>query len=1274
MVLNDVLMNLRRSTPESLLDQMDLAGIAAGRSTPPLVVEGLERLRDTTGARTVGELARMPNAERALGTFARSERRAFVSAFAQTIRRIANELRGRESDGGASAAAPAAFDARVVPRGGAALEEWAAHFHVESTLDAAVQVAIGTKGDPDKRLLSIRQLSDLDVHPELGRAWNVARQTLRFLGEQRLKQAALQNAPLLEDRDSFLARRRAPDDRWIGERIGRLQAAVQAMTDVRDAIGLVDMYPASRVTFAAAPARLAVSIGFGQGSHTIDLATGSIKPIAGHWYAPRHVARSEERKALLCAIDALCDPDGTALRDCMAWRSTPAWSHMLRAFEAGVQQARLRLADEAERVAFRLRLDGGLPEVLVQRARKGGSFTPGRQDTAFSALGLEGLSSLEREILQYLSVLEGHQEYPASRPRLRLFELLAEHPRVHLASDPRVAVELRASRPVLRIARDAGQEAVYVASIAFGQRAVSPVEAVSALGGDGIFLVPDERARAAYFGEMDAVAASLLHALSAYPDALPAEGLDALLQVLQSFPNLELGLDLPEEARGTPVVGDGRLIARLAMLPGGGLGLSVRLRPLPGMPVLLPGTAPRHVYGRRDDGARIFVTRDLDDEEARAERLLAELPLADSVRKGPFDVRIPDGDRACDLLATLAELGEGVVSEWEDGARVRVAATVTRRSLRIRIEKKRDWFGVEGGAEVEGQTIGLEALLAAARRGRRFVRLDSGALVALGRELREQLARADDMLHEAPGGLAAHPPALGAIADLVEDESEQLVAAKEWIQLRARIRAAEALEPELPAGLRAELRPYQQQGYRWLMRLAACGVGGCLADDMGLGKTLQALAVLEARKGAGPALVVSPTSVCAVWASEAARFAPGLEFVLYRGAGRQEGLERLGAGSVLVMSYDVLLRDVAAIEPLAFATLVFDEAHALKNPQSKRAAAARRLRAEVRLALTGTPVENHLGELWSLFRVAVPGLFGPWERFRERFAGPIERDRDASRRAALARLVRPYLLRRTKAEVSPELPPRTDVVRFVDLSRPERALYEAERLRAIESMREAGEDQRFAMLAALTRLRQLACHPRLRDENATVPSSKLASFLSLVGELRAAGHRALVFSQFTTHLALVAAALRQSGVPFDELDGSTPAEVRADRIARFQAGQGDLFLISLKAGGTGINLTAADYVLHLDPWWNPAAEDQASDRAHRIGQQKPVTVVRFISRGTIEEAVLALHGEKRELAQSILEGGDVAGRLTTRELLALMSTSAEREPEGDTDPEDVEDD
>lgn len=321
----------------------------------------------------------------------------------------------------------------------------------------------------------------------------------------------------------------------------------------------------------------------------------------------------------------------------------------------------------------------------------------------------------------------------------------------------------------------------------------------------------------------------------------------------------------------------------------------------------------------------------------------------------------------------------------------------------------------------------------------------------------------------------------------------------------------------------------------------------------------------------------------------------------------------------------------------------------------------RAVRAEARVALSGTPVENHLGELWSMFYNLSPGLLGSLERFRERFQAPIERDQDQERRAALARLIRPFVLRRTKTQVAPELPPRTEVVLTVELSRLERERYEAARKEALAAMlsRDGADPRdRFHVLAAITRLRRMACHPRLDDPSSLVPSAKLETALELLEDLAAAGQRALVFSQFTGHLALLRESLDELNRPYLYLDGQTPAPERARLVSAWATGEPALFLISLKAGGTGLNLMGADCVLHLDPWWNPAVEDQATDRTHRIGQTKPVSVVRLIAQGTIEEAVVALHAEKRALAAGLLEGAEAAGALSTRELVDLIRQGA----------------
>ncbi|MCX5744620.1 MAG: DEAD/DEAH box helicase, partial [Proteobacteria bacterium] len=316
--------------------------------------------------------------------------------------------------------------------------------------------------------------------------------------------------------------------------------------------------------------------------------------------------------------------------------------------------------------------------------------------------------------------------------------------------------------------------------------------------------------------------------------------------------------------------------------------------------------------------------------------------------------------------------------------------------------------------------------------------------------------------------------------------------------------------------------------------------------------------------------------------------------------------------------------------------------------------------------------ENHLGELWSLFAVVFPGLLGSWEQFRERFANPIERNKDEAARAALSRVLQPFLLRRTKGEVARELPPRTEITVPVALSSEEWGLYEDARLAAVANLGKQGqglrdEQRRFQVLAALTRLRLLASHPRLYDPKSTLGSSKMMRLLELLDELRREGHRALVFSQFTSHLGLVREELDRAGYVSLYLDGGTALGQRAKLVERFQAGEGEVFLISLKAGGTGINLTAADYVIHLDPWWNPAVEDQAADRAHRIGQTKPVTVYRLVARGTIEEQILGMHTDKRALVAGILEGTDIAARLTTRDLLALLEQGDRGDRQDDDD-------
>jgi SNF2 family DNA or RNA helicase len=465
-----------------------------------------------------------------------------------------------------------------------------------------------------------------------------------------------------------------------------------------------------------------------------------------------------------------------------------------------------------------------------------------------------------------------------------------------------------------------------------------------------------------------------------------------------------------------------------------------------------------------------------------------------------------------------------------------------------------------------------------------------------------------------------------------------------------------------PRGFRGRLRPYQREGLGWLHHLREIGLGGCLADDMGLGKTVQILALLAAvratrRRSAEPlpSLIVMPRSLIHSWAAEAERFTPGLRVIDYTGLGRGSLRERLGEFDVVLTTYGTLRRDIAKLEQLRFEHVVLDEATAIKNAASQTWKAARRIRAEHRLALTGTPVENHLGELWALFEFLNPGMLGSTARSQRRLQD------DEAHMHAVRRALEPFLLRRTKQQVLPQLPPKTEQTLHCELQGAQRRQYD-ELLRHYRSrLRERIQTHGMArshmhVLEALLRLRQAACHPGLIDaRRRDAPAAKLDVLFPALEQALDEGHKLLVFSQFTTFLAIVRARLEGLGIPHAYLDGRTHR--RAECVRRFQEDpECRVFLISLKAGGHGLNLTAADYVFLLDPWWNPAVESQAIDRAHRIGQDRPVVAYRVVARDTIEEKILALHDTKRSLADAILSSNRrLLRQLTPQDLEVLLA-------------------
>jgi SNF2 family DNA or RNA helicase len=408
------------------------------------------------------------------------------------------------------------------------------------------------------------------------------------------------------------------------------------------------------------------------------------------------------------------------------------------------------------------------------------------------------------------------------------------------------------------------------------------------------------------------------------------------------------------------------------------------------------------------------------------------------------------------------------------------------------------------------------------------------------------------------------------------------------------------------------------------------------------------------------------------WQQEANRFAPTLKVHMLGSRNRKKLVQSLKPFDLLVTSYTLLQQEAKLFAGMDWQVIVLDEAQAIKNMETKRSRAAMSLTGRFKLLTTGTPIENHLGELWNLFNFVLPGLLGSLESFNRRFAIPIERFGDNSAKRRLKKLIRPFILRRTKAQVLEELPPRTEIMLQVEMNPEELAFYEAIRRQALENINVNGKavvrknNRRQPMpknnvkgytvrvLAEIMRLRRACCNPRLVVPESDIASSKLLLFEKVVDELLENRHKALVFSQFVGHLQLIRTFLDKKNIEYRYLDGATPAKQREKEVNAFQAGQGDLFLISLKAGGLGLNLTAADYVIHMDPWWNPAVEDQASDRAHRIGQNHPVTIYRLITQHTIEEKIVKLHQEKRDLANSLLADAEISSRISVEELLDLI--------------------
>lgn len=677
-------------------------------------------------------------------------------------------------------------------------------------------------------------------------------------------------------------------------------------------------------------------------------------------------------------------------------------------------------------------------------------------------------------------------------------------------------------------------------------------------------------------------------------------------------------------------------------------------------PVMDHGTYCKAGQGKKSvtlmlEENRTRILRNLPLEKENQEALLQHCPGLTTYENegGEYEMETPE-----ETLEVLSELlhyatENPIAMEWPQGQTFKIKQQLFGKSLSMKISSNNNWFSYDGEVKLnDGEIISMKELLEALDNSShgRFVRLGSGDFIELTHHLKKQLS----LLKSISEGNQVNALGAQALSDIVED-AENTVFDAGWEAHLQKIKTMKTYTPKVPSTLQATLRDYQIEGFQHLSRLTHWGIGACLADDMGLGKTVQAIALLLERAKQGASLVVAPTSVGFNWMAELEKFAPTLKVHALRSSERATLISKAGKFDVIICSYGLLHHNEALLVGKQWETIILDEAQAIKNAHTKRWKTVMKLKGNNRIALSGTPIENHLGELWSLFSFINPGLLGSVQSFQNKYSTPIENGQSPDKVLALKTLVSPYILRRIKSDVLTELPPKTEQTIYVEPSKEEVVFYEALRQKAEARMMSLMEAKnRLGVLAEITKLRLACCDSSLVDDALSIENSKINLFIDMVKNILDNGHKTLVFSQYVSFLAIIKKRIEAENISHQYLDGSTSPANRKKSVDAFQNGEGDVFLLSLKAGGSGLNLTAADYVIHLDPWWNPAVEDQASDRAHRIGQERPVTIYRFVMKNTIEEKIISLHEHKRNLANELLSGQSVSGKLSNEDLMNLI--------------------
>ena len=658
-----------------------------------------------------------------------------------------------------------------------------------------------------------------------------------------------------------------------------------------------------------------------------------------------------------------------------------------------------------------------------------------------------------------------------------------------------------------------------------------------------------------------------------------------------------------------------------------------------------------------ENGVILMIDRDQQAEfEARKQLMESGLRMN---KDSTFSIM---GQKGMDwfflALPGLKDKGFQVIG-WNElkNYKVRTAAP----KIQVQVSSQIDWFDLNLEIDIEGILLSIKELKKSLKAKSRFVKLQDGSY---GRLSDEWVSRFEKLFHYAgqkEDGFQAKRIHVTLIDQLFA-EAESFQADADYERMLKRLSRFDSIQKQtLPASLFKTLRPYQEAGVDWLYFLQEFGFGGCLADDMGLGKTLQALAVLLKDKQAGepgPSLIVCPTSVVFNWQKEIGKFTPELTVYVHTGNNRSKDLDMLREFNVVLTSYGILLRDVEFLKKLHFHYIIMDESQKIKNPASQSAKAARILNGNHKLALTGTPVENNTKELWSQFAFLNPGFLGSLLHFKHNFTTPIEKHGEQQTADMLQSIVFPFILRRTKEHVAKELPPKMEQTYFCDMSPAQQKVYnhwrDFYRGMLLNKIDEQGFDKtRMNILEGLVKLRQIACHPGLVDAGSQAESGKMETLKEFIDEITSEGHKILIFSQFVKMLKIIREFCDAEQFKYAYLDGRT--RNREACVEEFQTDDSiKLFLISLKAGGTGLNLTAADYVIHVDPWWNPAVEAQATDRAHRIGQDKKVIVYKLISRDTVEEKMLELQERKRVLVKNLIGTDEGLMKNLTREDVEIL--------------------